>query len=71
MNAGVVRYDGPPNSCGYLIFKKKYKCPTKMPTSEYVLPFDKIKLNANKTHGKYIALKRVPNQKFTITSLFS
>lgn len=42
-----------------------------MPTNEYVLPLDKIKLNANKTHGKYIALNLVPNQKLTITSLFS
>lgn len=30
-----------------------------------------IKLNPNNTHGKYIALKRVPNQKVTITSLFN
>lgn len=42
-----------------------------MPTNEYVLPLDKIKLNPNKTHGKYIALNRVPNQKFTMTSLLS
>lgn len=42
-----------------------------MPINEYVLPLDKTKLNANKTHGKYMALKRVPNQKLTIASLFS
>lgn len=42
-----------------------------MPTSENVLPLDRIKLKPNKTHGKYIALNRVPNQKLTITSLFS
>lgn len=70
-NDGVLRYDGPPNSWGYLIFKKKYKWPTRMPTSEYVLPLERIKLNASRTHGKYIALNRVPNQKLTITSLFN
>lgn len=42
-----------------------------MPTSENVLLFDRIKLNPSNTHGKYMALNRVPNQKLTITSLFS
>lgn len=42
-----------------------------MPTNENVLPLDKIKLNASSTHGKYIALNRVPNQKLTMTSLFN
>lgn len=42
-----------------------------MPTNENVLPLDKIKLNPNSTHGKYIALNRVPNQKLTMTSLFN
>lgn len=30
-----------------------------------------IKLNPSKTHGRYIALNWVPNQKFTIVSLFN
>lgn len=42
-----------------------------MPTNENVLPLDKIKLNPSSTHGKYIALNRVPNQKLTMTSLFN
>lgn len=67
---GVSKYDAPPNSCGYLNFKKKYKWPTIMPISENISPLDKIKLKASNTHGRYIALKRVPNQNVTITSLF-
>lgn len=42
-----------------------------MPTTENMPPFDKITLNANNTHGKYMALNLVPNQKLTIVSLFS
>lgn len=36
---------------------------------EATYPDPRMKLNPNRTHGRYIALKRVPNQKDTITSL--
>lgn len=42
-----------------------------MPTSEKVLPLDRMRLKPRRIHGKYIALNLVPNQKLTMTSLFS
>lgn len=37
----------------------------------YNYPPEIMKLKANNTQGKYMALNRVPNQKFTIVSLFN
>lgn len=48
-----------------------------MSTPVFLIPDNKtyppliIKLNNNNIQGKYIALKLVPNQKLTITSLFN
>ena len=42
-----------------------------MPMSSMTPPPAMIMLKAKRTHGRYIALNWVPNQKLTITSLFS
>ena len=70
-NWGVDSRLGPPKSWGYVNIKKKYKCPMRMPMSSITPPFAMIRLNANSTHGRYIALNWVPNQKVTMVSLFN
>ncbi len=68
---GVASRLGPPKSCGYLNMRKKYRCPMRMPISSMTPPPAMIMLKAKRTHGRYMALNWVPNQKLTITSLFS
>lgn len=68
---GVDINVGPSNSRGYWKLKKKNRWPITMPMRSSIPPPRMIKLNANNTQGRYMALKLVPNQKLTTTSLFN